>query len=201
MQTSQTKHWAAGARKSRPPPKRKVGIMLVAKEPQKLIDSQILRCNDPNEPNICWYAVPTAKELLGFQAKQSMDPAIRTQHIKAKPDGPETAEQPEGFQPTWSRCCWKNHFTARDGLIAHGMGDYGVVCVGYTDQLPNGSSAHDAQIGLTGTVEDGESFWDAGVREAQEECNVKIERSRCLVSFQEKRNGKVTQEIFVVVID
>ena len=172
------------------PRKRKVGVMLVSNQPQKFLDMQILKCNDPNESSICWYAIPTVTQLCEFKASKPIDPAIMVQFVNSEP--------PEDFRPIWSTYSWKTHFTARDSLMANGMDFFGVVCVGYKEEKSNGIVLYDAQIGLTGTVRDGESFWDAGVRETYEECNITIGPSQCVESFQEMKNGEIVKTIFVV---
>ena len=164
--------------------KKKVGVVIFTRNLEFLKNS--IKRNDDSEKDLCWYAFPTVSELLDSKPRKVLDENI------CKFSKELDKDTLSNFKPFWSTYIWKSHKTAIDFLIEKGKGSYYVPCMGYSDE---DRKVFDVQIGLTGTVEDDEDFWDCAIRETMEECNLKINRNNLCMTFEEGQKVLYVLEI------
>ena len=155
-------------------PKKKVGVIIFTKDLDYLRNN--VKRNDNTEKDLCWYAFPTVNKLRDSKPRQFLEKNVY------KFSNELDDQTLSSFKPFWSTCVWNSHKTGLDFLIEKGKGEYYVPCMGYSDE---NRKVFDVQIGLTGTVEKSEEYWDCASRETFEECNLNVSKNELFMSIED----------------
>ena len=154
--------------------RKKIGVMLITQNIQNITKN--LKRNNPQEHDLCWYALPTINHLLSYKKYQKIPNDVIKFSIELD------SEKLDSIEPIWSSMIWKNHYIARTFLLENNFNDFYIICAGYRNK---DFTKFDAQIGITGTVISNETFWQCAVRETMEECNIDISNEKSIKTIKD----------------